>query len=286
MTNHLCPTWPSCRLAIRAWSPSLRSGLRFPPLPETSPPLAPPPRPNPCILVVSDRERHGLSLHSRPFLAAPSRKPLAGSDRAAGFRLPLPRLERAHHRGVLRAQHRSAYFGWRGAHREAPEQLFENQLQFRADGAFVVAEQGSGCVRSFARHRQRDARPAFGTWKRDFAGLQPHDLAARQHARCTHASGLGHSRFSNAIRPRTGRDVAAGRSGKPGVPGRARRERDRVYDSFSVFREPRARTEEQEVGRRERRENRSLARVSSGAAIREKHRGVFLRRFCIASGRL
>src|SRR5262245_61766120 len=45
-----------------------------------------------------------LSLHPRPFLPAAAGEPVAGGGRAAGFGLPVPRLERAHQCRVLRPQ--------------------------------------------------------------------------------------------------------------------------------------------------------------------------------------
>ena len=49
-----------------------------------------------------------ISLHSRPLLSAAAGEPLAGSDRATGFGLPVPRLERADHCGMLCAERRRA----------------------------------------------------------------------------------------------------------------------------------------------------------------------------------
>ena len=55
------------------------------------------------------RRAHGtLRLHSRTLLPAAAGEPVAGSGRAPGLRLSVPRLERADHGRVLRAQRRLA----------------------------------------------------------------------------------------------------------------------------------------------------------------------------------
>ncbi len=59
------------------------------------------------------RTDHGkIHLHSRPFLPASQGKPLAGGRGDPGFGSPLPRLERADHRRMLRAQLRVPHPRW------------------------------------------------------------------------------------------------------------------------------------------------------------------------------
>ncbi len=100
----------------RATCKSSHPPLSIPPLPHPTPPHAIPSKPVPmaksrhtstktAAAAPSPRSR-SVRLHPRPLLPAAPREPLARDRRGPGLRRPLPRLERAHHRRVLRPQRR------------------------------------------------------------------------------------------------------------------------------------------------------------------------------------
>ena len=75
--------------------------------------------------------------------------------------LPVPRLERADHRRVLRAQRRGAHPRRRGPHRRDRQQLRAHQLQLRADAALAgSSDKRAGRLPRDPRGRPREPRRA------------------------------------------------------------------------------------------------------------------------------
>ena len=149
---------------------------------------------------------------------------MARGDRAAGLRLPVPRLERAHHRRVLRRQCGVAHPGRAGPDRRDRQQLLADQLQLRPDAAVVARGGRAGGVRGDPRRRPRERRAILRSRLGDGAGLQPRDPAARERsATAGHRSRWGIARLRDALRPRAGRHVAAGDRGRRPEPRGPRR---------------------------------------------------------------
>ena len=129
--------------------------------------------------------------HPRTLLPAAAREPLARGRRGAGLGRPVPRLERAHHRGVLRAQHRRPPRRRRQPHPRHRQQLRAHLVQRRADAARLAgaagARRGAGHRGGRPRQRGRPRRPR----QRARPGLQPQIMPLATPARQGHAGALG-----------------------------------------------------------------------------------------------
>ena len=179
---------------------------------------------------------------------------------------------------MLCAQQRRTDSGCRRTHRKNRQQLFEHQLQLRPHAAVLDERQGAGNLSGNPGGGPRERPAILGT--RFGAGpvLQPHDHAARQRARQTDASDLGHRRFSLPLRPGSGRYVAArnGRgSGNARPDGAARHP---VHHSRALAGQV----------RRWRRRHRTArgpgARLPAETPVGPLHQSVFLRRPGVAGG--
>ena len=95
-----------------------------------------------------------VSRRARPLLSAAARKPVDRHRRAAGLRSPVPRLERAHRRRVLRAQRLRPHPRRRRAHRRHRQQLRAHVVQLRPDAAVVAREHAPD---TYARILEADA---------------------------------------------------------------------------------------------------------------------------------
>ena len=146
-----------------------------------------------------NRKSYGgtLPLHPRPLLPAAARESLARSDRVAGLRLSVSRLERADHGGVLRAECRRPHPRWRrGGSRRSSRTT-------RASASTSARPCSPGWRRKRPTSIGRSSTPTATAVDRfaghgcgDRAGVQPHDPAPRQPARQVDANPLGHSRIS------------------------------------------------------------------------------------------
>ena len=132
---------------------------------------------------------------------------MAGGGRGPGLRVPVPRLERADHGRVLRAQRRVAHPRRRGADRADRQQLRPDQLQLRPDAAGLAG--GSSGPRSTARswRRTRQSRERFSRARLGAgAGLQPHRS-------CRSRTGATSGRRSSGGSPTSSAASAASRKG-------------------------------------------------------------------------
>ena len=230
-----------------------------------------------------------LSLHSRAFLPAAARESVARSDRAAGLRLPVPRLERARSpRSVTRRTPRRADARRRRPHRGHREQLRAHQLQLRPDAAGL---DGGARARTFYAaivEADRQSRAALLRARLgDGPSLQSHDPAAGQPARQAHAGAAGASATSS---------IASAASPKGCGCRKPRRtpRRWRCSPSTASASPSSRRTRPSSVrplrgghwkdvngGQR-----RSLARLPCQTAVRPRDRRVLLRRADLAGGGL
>ncbi len=166
-----------------------------------------------------------IHLHPRPLLPAAAREPLAGHGGAAGLGLSLSRLERAHHRGVLRPQRRRPHPGARWPHRPAGEQLRPAQLRRRPVAPALAARAGARRLPGDARRRPRQPAALRRARLRPGPAGPSRHPAPGQPGRPGHGGRLGHPHLRARLRPRARRDVAAGvRRGRahPGGAGRPR----------------------------------------------------------------
>ena len=154
-----------------------------------------------------------LRHHPRPLLPAAPREPLARDGRGAGLRRPRPRLERADHRGVLRAQHRRPASVRGQPHHRDRQQLREDLLQRgpHPDGLAGPAPAPMS-TRSIVE-ADRISRQARGHGNA-IAQVYNHMIMPLASRRDTdHAGALGPGRLSRALRPRSRGHVAAGDGG-------------------------------------------------------------------------
>ncbi len=125
-----------------------------------------------------------LYLYTLPLLSAPSRESLAGSGGVARLRVPLPRLERAHHGRVLRAERRVAHSG-SGDGRIASIVNNYRQISFNFGPTLLswmeehARRAYEGCSGGPGEPRTCSAATAIA----HRAGLQPHDLPLANRAR-------------------------------------------------------------------------------------------------------
>ena len=165
--------------------------------------------------------RGTLHLHSRSFLSAAARKSLARNRRNRRLGRPLPRLERAHHRGMLCAQRRLAHRQRREPDHPHHEQLFAHQLQLRAHPAFLAGRECASHLSHDPRCRSAKHAALRRSWIGTGPGLQPRHHAPGQYARPDYPDPLGHRRLPASLRPRARRHVAFGNRGGYRNPGPA-----------------------------------------------------------------
>src|SRR5215472_1721513 len=84
------------------------------------------------------RRKHEIRVCPWALLSAPTREPIARSDRTSRFGLSLSRLERASHRRVLRTERSLPRAGWSATDRKIDEQLLNDKLQFWPHAPVVV----------------------------------------------------------------------------------------------------------------------------------------------------
>ena len=158
-------------------------------------------------------------LYSWSFLSAAAGESVAGDGRDAGHGGALPRLERAHLRGVLRDQRRGADPEQQEPDHAHCEQLRAHELQLRAHAAELAEGE---CAADLSHDPGRRAAQPEELWRTqlgDGAGVQPHHYAAGEQARPDHADPLGDCRLRTALRRAAGGDVAGGDSGGHGIAG-------------------------------------------------------------------
>ena len=205
---------------------------------------------------------------------------MAGVRRGAGFGGARPRLERARHRRVLRAEYRGARARPGEQDPRHHEQLRADLVQRRTDADGVARTRGprggGGEDRGGGSRERRGARRPR---QRAGAGLQPHDHAARVAPRQGDAGALGHRGLSASLRPRAGRHVAAGNRGRRRVTRGPGGGRPHVHDSGAASgrARPAARRRRARVDRRRRR-HRSQSRLSLARRQRSAARDLLLRR--------
>ncbi len=210
---------------------------------------------------------------------------MAGGDRGPGLGLPVPRLERADHRRVLRPQCRLAHPRRRAAHRTDRQQLLPDQLQLRPHPARLAGAEGAGGLPRHPGGGRAEPRALLGARLGPGAGLPPHHPAARQPAGQADSSSLGPRRLRAPLRPPGRRDVAARDGGRPRdarPAGRSRR----------AFHRPRAAPGEAGTGEegerrvegRRRRADRSLDPLRGEAPVGAADRRFLLRRRDLAGG--
>src|SRR5882724_6464565 len=159
-----------------------------------------------------------VRLHPRPFLPAATGEPVAGGGRGAGLGLPVPRLERAHRRRVLRPQRPRPHLRRRGANRADRQQLRADQLQLRPHPPLLDGGQGPRDLLRRARRRPPEPRALLRPRLRPRPGLPPQHPAARQPARQADRDPLGARRLRPSLRPSRRGVLAAGDGGRPGNP--------------------------------------------------------------------
>ena len=99
-------------------------------------------------------------LHPRPLLSAAPREPLARDRRGAGLRSPVSRLERPHHRRVLRPQRRLPHHRRREQDHPHHEQLLTDELQLRPYAAQLARGLRPPCLSHDPRRRPHSAPSA------------------------------------------------------------------------------------------------------------------------------
>ena len=223
-------------------------------------------------------------VHPRALLPAAARKPVARGGRGPGLGRAVPRLERADHRRVLRAQRRAAHPRRRGPIVEIVNNYARISFNF---GPTLLLARGRRArrLRRDPRRRPREPRALRRARLGHRAGLQPHDHAARQRARQAHPGALGHRATSSTASAASRR--ACGCPRRPSTPRRSRRSPRRASASPSS-----RRTRRSACGRsatmagRERRRDRPDAAVPVQAALGPRDRPLLLRRPDLAGGRV
>ena len=224
-------------------------------------------------------EPHGLSLHSRPLLPAPPREPVAGGHRTPGLRAPVSRLERTHHRGVLRHQHRRAHPGQHRPHPPDRKQLPQDELRFRPHAALLAGVARPEGLPGHPRRRQNKPGAVVGTARLGHgASLQPHDHAAGEPPRQDHPGRLGHPRFRAPLRALSRRHVAPRNRGRHRDPRDSRRTQDPLHRSCRAPGPPRIENRRARLEGRLRRAYRPLDGLSVPPPFRPGDQPVLLRR--------
>src|SRR5882672_3236024 len=169
----------------------------------------------------SHHEARGLP--PRAFLPAASREPVDRGSGGAGLGRPLPRLERADRRGVLRPERRGPAQERQRPHLRHRQQLRPPLLQLRPDAPRLARAADAGDLsQRFGGGRAQP--PATRARERHRAGLQPRHPAALQRARPAHPDPLGHRRLQAPVRAGPRGHVAAGdRRRRADAAGAARR---------------------------------------------------------------
>ena len=235
-----------------------------------------------------EKSRHALStiyLHSRAFLPAAPREPLA--QRGRGRRLGRPfhdwneRITRECYAPNMRARlldHDGRIIQLLNNYAWMSFNFGPTLLQWMAGHAPEVHQ---GIVE--ADHAEPE--PARRARQCPGAGLQPPDHAAGEQARQGDAGRLGHRRLPPSIRPRPRGDVAGGDGRRYRVARGAGRGRHRIHDPGSAASEAVAEDGEQGVAGAGRRD-RPVACLSLPLAVGPIDRLVFSRRHRLAPGRL
>src|SRR5215470_11671328 len=94
-----------------------------------------------------------LRLYSWSLLSAAAGECMAGVRRITGFGISLSRLERTHHRGMLRPEWYVENSGWLPEHREDHKQLRVHQFQFWSDFACVDGGKRTDGVPDYSQGR-------------------------------------------------------------------------------------------------------------------------------------
>ncbi len=222
--------------------------------------------------------RDAIRLRPRPFLPAAAREPVARGDRGPGLGVPVPRLERAHHRRVLRRQRGVPDPGLGGPDRRDRQQLRAHQFRFRADAALLARAPRARRVRGGPRRRPGEPRAIRRARLGPRAGIQPRHPAARRRARPPHAGALGDRGLPAPVRAGPERDVAARDGGGRPEPRGDRGGGHPIHDprAASGARAPPDRDGGVERGRARR--HRFDARLPRSAAFGALDRRLLLRR--------
>ena len=211
---------------------------------------------------------------------------MARGDRESAVRLPVPRLERAHHRRVLRPQRQRAHSRRREPHRGDRQQLRVDEFQLRPDAPLLARGEGARRLRRDPRGRRGEPPPLLGPRLRARAALQPHHPAALGRPRPEDAGRVGGARLRPPLRPSARGHVAARDGRRPAGARGARGGRDRVHDPRAAPGEPRAPHRRGGLARGRGGVDRSDDAVRDPPAVRKADRGFLLRRSDLARGRL